>query len=324
MKRNWMAASLLAGSLAFGVSSGAGQAFAEDATPAPTAATAVAWSGLFQTQDNLTGGATMALSLAHVRVRGVIAVDSEDTLAIMPDYATSGFTLLDAYGVHKFNDIDGFSIMAGQFKFAFGDNRYLTPGQLKRTSYNVINALVPGGATAKAWDLGIEAKEQTGRLSLQVDAIQGDGPNVTADPNNTIDYAARAEWKDSHFVLGVSDYYGKGGQTLAQTYATFQDWFGVHGRLMVESLDFRAEAIFAPNNADGFDTQLSVKPVSWFEPLAWFETAWTTKGTTANNAGLGVNLWAGAKTRLSLDLSFTGISDILSQDTWTLQAEQIF
>ncbi len=302
-------------------------------TPKPTPAPVV-WSGLLQAQDNWTGnGAAEALSLYHVRVRGVIAVDSEDTLAIMPDYSigvgTTGFTLLDAYGVHKFSDFNGLSVMAGQFKFAFGDNRYLLPQQLKRTSYNVIDALIPGGVKATAWDLGLEIKEQIDALTIQVDAIQGDGPNVTVDPNNTIDFTARAEWKDANFILGLSDYYGKGGQSAAYTYASFQDWFDAYGRLMIETLDFRTEMILAPNNASGLNLQLSVKPASWFEPLIWFETMNSSVSNSTipgigNNLGAGVNLWAGAKTRVSFDLSFVGTSDILTTNSETLQFEEVF
>jgi hypothetical protein len=302
-------------------------------TPKPTPAPVV-WSGLLQAQDNWTSnGNVEALSLYHVRVRGVIAVDSEDTLAIMPDYSigvgTTGFTLLDAYGVHKFSDINGLSVMAGQFKFAFGDNRYLLPQQLKRTSYNAIDALIPGGAKATAWDLGLEVKEQIDALTIQVDAIQGDGPNVTVDPNNTIDFTARAEWKDANFILGASDYYGRGGQSAAYSYSAFQDWFDAYARLMIETLDFRTEMILAPNNASGLDLQLSVKPVTGFEPLVWFETMNSSVSNSTipgigNNLGAGVNVWAGAKTRLSFDLSFVGTSDILSTNTETLQFEEVF
>lgn len=302
-------------------------------TPKPTPAPVV-WSGMMQAQDNWTGnGATEALSLYHVRVRGVVAVDSEDTLAVMPDYSigvgTTGFVLLDAYGVHKFSGITGLSVMAGQFKYAFGDNRYLLPQQLKRTSYNAIDALIPGGAKATAWDLGLEIKEQIDALTVQVDAIQGDGPNVTVDPNNTMDFTANVEWQDSHFILGASDYYGRGGQTAAYTYTSFQDWFDAYGRLMIDTLDFRTEMVLAPGNASGLDLQLSFKPVSGFEPLVWYETmnSSVTNSTIpgiGNNLGAGVNVWAGAKTRLSFDLSFIGTSDILNSNTETLQFEEVF
>lgn len=305
----------------------AGQAKAEEdammASPSPTPS--LTWKGVFQAQDNLTNnGGNQNLSLAHVRVSGTWAIDAEDTLVVMPDYGSTGFTLLDAYGLHQFSDVKGLSVQAGQFKVAFGDNRYLTPGQLKRTGYNAIDALIPGGATAKAWDLGLEVKEQVDQFSIQADAIQGAGPDVVSDNNNTIDYAARAEWKDPNFILGVSDYYGEGGQGATYTYSSFQNWFGAHGRLMIESLDLRAEAVFAPGSANGYDAQVSIKPVSWFEPLAWYETILTNNTATTNNLGAGVNLWAGAKTRVSLDVSFIGLTDILSANSETLQFEEVF
>ncbi len=303
-----------------------GQAKADDAMmAAPTATPGVMWSGVFQAQDNLTNnGSNENLSIAHMRVRAAVAVDGEDTLVIMPDYGPSTFTLLDAYGLHQFSDLKGLSVAAGQFKVAFGDNRYLTPAQLKRTSYDAIDALIPGGATAKAWDLGLEVKEQIDEFSIQADAIQGAGPNVLVDTNNTIDYAGRAEWKNSDFVLGVSDYLGQGGQGATYTYSSFQNWFNAYGRLTVETMDLRAEAIFAPGNANGYDAQLSFKPVSWFEPLVWYETILTNNVATTNNLGAGVNLWAGKKTRLSLDVSFIGLNDMLSANTETVQFEEVF
>jgi hypothetical protein len=347
MTKQWTAMAMaiglltgLAGGTAWADDTAAASATTEETatpTPKPTPAPVV-WSGMMQAQDNWTGnGATEALSLYHVRVRGVVAVDSEDTLAVMPDYSigsgTTGFVLLDAYGVHQFSAISGLSVMAGQFKYAFGDNRYLLPQQLKRVTYNMTDALIPGNATAKAWDIGLEVKEKIDALTVQVDAIQGDGPNVTVDPNNTIDFTARAEWKDTNFILGLSDYYGRGGQSPAYSYGSFQDWFDAYGRLMIETLDFRTEMILAPNNASGLDIQLAVKPVSWFEPLVWFETMSNVSAAalfnpavegSANNLGAGVNLWAGAKTRVSFDISFIGTSDILNTNSETLQFEEVF
>jgi hypothetical protein len=343
-KEKWILKAMIAGIMLLGMAHFMQANAADDSDNAQATETAtptlkptqpaVVWSGVIQAQDNWTNnGNAEALSLAHVRVRGVIVLDSENSLAIMPDYAIGTFTLLDAYGVHKFGYINGLSVMAGQFKYAFGDNRYLLPQQLKRTTYNITDALIPGNATAKAWDLGLEVKEQIDALTVQVDAIQGDGPNVTADPNNTIDFTARAEWKDTHFILGISNYYGKGGQTAAYTFTSLQDWFDAYGRLMIESLDFRTEMILAPNNASGFDAQLSIKPISWFEPLVWFETMNNANSGVVNNLGVpgianslgaGVNFWSGDKTRVSFDLSFIGTSDILNTTSETLQVEETF
>ncbi len=282
------------------------------------------WNALLQTQASLTGSGTfLNFYLSHVRIKGTFAVDVEDTLVIMPEMA-GGFTLLDAYALHRFADIQGLSVMAGQFKVAFGDDRYLTPGQLKRVAYAGVDSLVPGGASAKAWDLGVEVRGQIDSLTLQGELIQGAGPNAAADLNNFKDLDARVEWKSPQFTLGLSDYYGRGGQGAGYIYTTAQNWFGAHSRWIAGALDFRMEAIYAPAHMEGYLFQLSDKPLDGFEPLGWYEMHLTNNVVTAQNLGAGFNLWAGDKTRISLDLSFIGLTDILSVNQEILQIETIF
>lgn len=326
MKKNWMAVSLLAGSLAFGVSSGVGKAFAEDQaaaapSPSPTAAPAPSepvLHGFVQVWAASNTKGTVNFLVKHARVKVADSVDPEDTLVIMPDYGLTGFTLLDAYELHRFKDVEGLSLMAGQFKFAFGDDRYLLPTQLKRTDYAAMDAFAFPGT---AWDIGMEAKEQSGPWDFQADLIQGAGQDVTTDNDNTKDLSFRGEWKSEYLVVGVSDYYGTSNKT---GFTNPQDWFGAHLRILFSNFDLRGETILAPNSRNAYLAQASYKAASWLEPVVWYETGAVKSATAYNNLGAGVNLWGGTKTRISFDLSFVGISDILSQDTWTLQAEQVF
>ena len=256
--------------------------------------------------------------LKHTRLKATALVDPDTTAVIMPDMSTGGFTLLDAY-VNR-NLGEQWSIMAGQYKPAFGDDRYLTPAQLKRVDYARMDSFAFGNFPLKAWDMGFEFKKVAEEWTLQAGLVQGAGPNATKDSDQTKDLNARLEYKGKEFAVGASYY---GGTSNTPTFAAFQNWGGVHLRYNSEGFDARAEAIFAPFNKNAYFAQLACKKGDW-EPLAWGELGTLNSNQAYEVLGLGLNYWPAAKTRLSLNIVMNGVTDLSGPAMSVLQVEQVF
>ncbi len=257
------------------------------------------------------------MKVAHARLRATALVDENTTLALMPEMGPTGFVLLDAYGLRNLGD--QCSLQAGQFKPAFGDDRYLTPGQLKRVNYTKMTGFVLPSAT-NAWDMGVEFKKVGEQVTFQADVIQGAGPNKSADNDTTKDLAGRLEWKDKNIALGCSYY---GGTSFGMGFISYQNWLGVHGRYNSEGFDARAEAVWLVNYRSAYFAQAAYRKGDW-EPVAWGELGFL--GTVQNYQliGGGINYWPAVKTRIQLNVSLSGVTDFSAPALVVLQAEQIF
>jgi hypothetical protein len=263
------------------------------------------------------------MQVIHARFRVTALVDENTTLALMPEYAPTGLTLLDAYATRSLGN--GWSILAGQFKPAFGDDRYLTPIQFKRTNYIRLNGFAFMGS-ARPWDMGFEIKRVGEHLTFQAGLVQGAGPNVAADTDLVKDLFGRAEWKGEHFALGASYYGGTNNTGAAAGYTPlteFSNWFGAHARFQKDGFDLRAEGILAPMDRAGLFGQAAYKAGDW-EPLAWYETGGVGSVVSYQVLGAGLNHWPAAKTKVSLNATVTGATDFSADSMAVLQVEQVF
>lgn len=324
MKQNWTKIALAATWLMAGMGNGvwakpiAGSEMAESAvSPVATPfVSSVKFNGFVQTWSSASD-AVYDLKVAHARLRVTALVDEETTLAIMPEFAPGGFVLLDAYAQRALGE--GWSVMAGQFKPAFGDDRYLTPAQLKRVNYTKMDSFAFPGNT-NAWDIGMEIKKVSEQVTFQADLVQGAGPNKSADNDKTKDLAGRVEWKDAGFALGCSYY---GGTNNGAGYLTYQNWGGFHVRYSKDGLDARAEAILAPFDRNAYFGQLAYK-TGRFEPLAWYEAGFVGSVQNYQVLGGGLSYWPSPKTRLTLNGILNGVTDFSGPSVAILQAEQLF
>ena len=290
---------------------------AAEATPTPALTPTVKLNGFVQFWTQNFNNSWDQL-LKHTRLKATALMDPDTTVVIMPDMSTGGFTLLDAYVSRNLGD--QWSVMAGQYKPAFGDDKYLTPAQLKRVDYAKMDSFAFGSFPLKAWDMGFEFKKVAEEWTIQAGLIQGAGPNATKDSDQTKDLNARVEYKTKEFAVGASYY---GGTANTPTFATFQNWGGVHLRYNSEGFDARAEAIFAPFNKNAYFGQVAYKTGDW-EPLAWGELGTINSNQAYDVLGLGLNYWPAAKTRLSFNVVMNGVTDLNGPAMTVLQVEQVF
>jgi hypothetical protein len=336
--KKWVLRVALAGALSLGVAT---VAKADDATTtANTVAVGnITWNALaqesavqsFGTAKNPgpNYGDSLNAGLENVRVKASYGIDALDTLTVQTSFAAStgvgtyfgGFTLLDAYDVHTLNDINqGLALKVGQFKTAFGQDGYATPDQLIRTQYSsILGAASPNNVANEGnnWEMGVEADQNFSDLNIQVAAVQN--PFVVGNPGTRVDYVGRIQWKGTNVALGVSDY-------LSSTVNPNVNSLGANASINVDVLQLDLEAIFGGADINGYNGTLSAK-LSGFQPAVWYEFNTTSAGAVnADDLGAGLNFNLAAKTRLALDVDFTGpnTGDILSINTETAQLQEVF
>lgn len=331
--KKWILNVALAGALSLGVAS---VAKAADST-APAAATPAAevagpvWSVLAQESAiGIVGNPnSFNMGLENVRLKGTFGVDAADTLTVQSSFAANyalGFALLDAYDVHILNDINpGLAVKVGQFKTAFGVDGYASPDQLIRTQYSTILAnasFISVLNQGNNWRVGVALDQTYSDLNIEVAAVQSQAIAPTA--STKVDYVGRVQWKGTNFALGVSDY-------LTSTLNPNTDTFGANASVNVDVFQLDLEAIFGGanggNSTDGYNATLSGKLVSGFQPAVWYEFNTTAAGAMgAQDLGLGLNFDLAAKTRLALDVDFTGASpnSIFNTDQETVQLQEVF
>jgi len=340
----------LAGALAFGVAS---VSKAADEATAPVfsvvaqelATQSFGTLSKTSTTGNSTSGDQLSGSLQHVILGTTYSIDALDTLTVKAE-AVGGFTLTDAYDTHSLADLSaGLSAKVGQQRIAFGADGYTSPDQLIRTGYSTIDGLIPGGKVADGgsnYDLGLEFDQNYSDLTLQVAAVQN--PNAVTDGANTVvgkgngtqfDYVGRAQWKGSNVALGLSDYYQ--ASATGGAFVNNVNTLGANASVNVDVVTLDLEAIFGAAAVNGYTGTLSAK-FNGFQPAAWYE--WTEKnsaqasginGVQSNDLGAGVNFWLGSKTRLAVDVDFTGYNggtnpagDLFAKNTETVQLSESF
>jgi hypothetical protein len=321
--------------------------------------------------SNAVNGDSLAFTLQHVQVGGSFGIDALDNVTVKTDLAgngNGGFTLLGAYDVHNLNDIyGGLAVKVGQFNIPFGADQYASPDQLIRIGYSSIDALVPGGAVVNGnavnlggnnpttvgsvWDMGVELDQTYKDLTIQIAAVQNGGTVGTVpvtlgvlNPTGNKDYVGRVQWKSSNVSLGVSDYYQSTSILISNNptpvITNNINTFGANASINVDIYQLDLEAIWGSNSYDGYTGTLSAKPIAGFQPAVWYEfltPAGTAPANTASmlypDLGAGLNFNLGAKTRLALNVDFTGYSastttfpnsSIFDVNTETVQLQEVF
>jgi hypothetical protein len=357
MKKN-LVRMALAGALAFGVASVSKAA--EEAVAAPV------WSGVAQELDTQTFGTKSATSttsnavagdannatLQHVQLGVSAGIDALDTLTVKTELGTGALTLLDAYDTHSLADLNaGLAFKAGQVKVPFGADSYSNPDQLIRTGYSSIDSLVPAGkltngntnlatgtgTVGSVYDLGLEVDQTFSDLTLQVAVVQNGSLALSPNQVGNKDYVGRAQWKSSNVVLGLSDYYSSTATATGTNSPNNTNTLGANASVMVDVFQLDLEAIFGNAGTNGYTGTLSAK-FNGIQPAAWYEfttlnsaPATGNTGVLSNDLGAGINFWLGAKTRLALDVDFTGnntaltpAADLLAVNTETVQLTESF
>lgn len=292
------------------------------------------------TTANAAAGDTLGFSLQHVIVGAAYSIDAIDTLTVSSELV-GGFALLNAYDTHSLADLNtGLALKVGQFQIPFGYNAYQSEDQLIRINYNRIDNLTsPVGTvtdSSQQFDLGAELDQTFNDLTLQVAVVQNNGA-INATGNK--DWAARAQWKSSNVALGLSDYY----QASSVGVINNTNFFGANGTVNVDIFQLDLEAIWGNQgngaNGNGYSAILSAK-TNGFQPAVWYEFSNSNAAnipSTYNNMatpdlGAGLNFWLAAKTRLAIDVDFTGYSagttapagDLLAVNTERVQLQETF
>jgi hypothetical protein len=325
--KKWVLRVALAGALSMGVANVAKADDSTVSTVAPPVWNVLAQEDAVQKFGTNGGGSSLNFILQNVRLKGTFGIDAEDTVTLQSSFASvGGLTLLDAYDVHTFSDLmTGLSAKVGEFKIPFGNDQYLNPEQLIRANYSIIDSLIPagiGGTTGNAWDLGGEIDQTFSDLTFQAAVVQN--PNGINGGATNKDYVGRLQWKGTNLALGLSDYYSATSINLANNLNTL----GANATLNIDVVQLDLEAIFGRFNQNGYMGTLSAKFNS-FQPAVWYDFSLTGNGTVGSigdDLGLGLNFWMGAKTRLALNLDFTGpqTGDILLVNTETFQLQEVF
>jgi hypothetical protein len=344
--KKWVLRVALAGALSLGVATVAKAE--ETAAAAPTFSVIAqelatqsfgtySGTGTQNTPNSRTGDA-LSFNLQHVILGSVYSIDAIDNLTVSSELV-GGFALLNAYDTHSLNDIyNGLALKVGQFQIPFGANAYLNPDQLIRITYNTIDSVGPVGTvadSAQQWDLGAELDQTWSDLTLQLAVVQNNGA-INSTGNK--DWAARAQWKSSNVVLGLSDYY----QASSVGVINNTNFFGANASVMVDVFQLDLEAILGNQgngaSGNGFNGTLSAK-INGFQPAVWYEFTNSNASnipSTYNNMntpdlGVGVNFWLAAKTRLAIDADFTGYNannngggDLLAVNTERVQLQETF
>ena len=251
----------------------------------------------------------------YVRLKAKAQIDPQTSVLVMPVLGTnSTFTLLDAF-VKR--DLEGdFLLTAGQFKFVFGDDRQLHPDELKRVDYAKMDRFAFPGSP---WEMGFRVEKTFGSWKMGADILQGAGPNVAQDNNGIKDVSGRLEWAEDGVLLGASYY---GGTANSTGFTAYQNWLGAHVRFEREGWEGKLESIWAPVNS-GYTVQLAYKTGGW-EPLLYGECGFTGALQAYELLGGGLNFWAAAHTRLSLNVSLNGTRDLSGPALSVFQVEQVF
>lgn len=260
------------------------------------------------------------LRLQAVWVKFSALVDERIEVVVQPSLAQAGpsgaaFSLLDAYATWNLGD--HWFATAGQFKFAFGDDRYLAPDQLQRVNYTKMSKFAFPG---KLWDVGFEVMRASEDYSVQAAVIQGAGSNALTDNDVYKDFAGRAEWRTGGFTLGGSCYHGTSHVT---GFTERQTWLGAHTRFRSEGFEARAEAIWAPMEKDAYFAQIAYRTGDW-EPLVWGELGLVGSMQAYQSLGGGLNFWPAPQTRLSVNGILGGIDDLSDPILGIFQVEQVF
>jgi len=345
--KKWVLNVALAGALCLGVASVANA----DSTTTPSAPTfsvvaqelAAQYFGTASatsTTPNALAGDFLGFSLHHVILGSAYSIDATDTLTVSSELV-GGFTLLSAYDTHSLSDIyNGLALKVGQFQIPFGYNAYQTPDQLIRINYNTLDNLTsPVGIvadSAQQFDLGAELDQNWSDLSLQLAVVQNTG-SINQFGNK--DWVGRAQWKSSNVVLGVSDYY----QASSVGVINNTNFFGANASVMADIFQLDLEAIWGNKgntaSGNGYSAILSAK-TNGFQPAIWYEFTNNNTAnlpTTTNNMntpdlGVGLNFDLAAKTRLAIDVDFTGYSatttapagDLLAVNVERVQLTEVF
>jgi len=301
------------------------------------------------TTPNAVAGDALGFSLQHVILGSAYSIDATDTLTVSSELV-GVFTLRDAYDTHSLADLNtGLALKVGQFKIPFGANAYLSPDQLIRINYNTMDTKTsPVGSvadSAQQWDLGAELDQTFSDLTLQLAVVQNAGASNTLGNK---DWVARAQWKTSNnLTLGLSDYYQASSVAYvvngAPVASNNTNFFGANGTVNVDIFQLDLEAIWGNEgnggNGNGYSAILSAK-TNGFQPAVWYEFTNSNLSnipSTYNNfatpdLGAGLNFWLAAKTRLAIDVDFTGYSagttapagDMLAVNTERIQLQETF
>jgi hypothetical protein len=347
--KKWVLRVALAGALSLGVATVA-KADSSTTSSAPTfsvvaqelATQYFGTDSATSTTPNALTGDGLGFSLQHVILGSTYSIDSIDTLTVSSELV-GGFTLLNAYDTHSLGDIyNGLALKVGQFQIPFGYNAYLSPDQLIRINYNTMDKLTsPAGTVvdngdAQQFDLGAELDQNWNDLSLQLAVLQNTG---AINQYGNKDWAARLQWKSQNVLLGVSDYY----QASSVGVINNTNFFGANASVMADIFRLDLEAILGNQgngaNGNGYSAILSAK-TNGFQPAVWYEfTNSNASGipSTYNNMatpdlGAGLNFDLGAKTRLAIDVDFTGYSatttapagDLLAVNMERVQLTEVF
>jgi hypothetical protein len=342
----WVLNVALAGALCLGVAS---VAKADSSTAsAPTfsvvaqelATQAFGTASATSTTPNAVAGDFLGFSLQHVILGSTYSIDAIDNLTVSSE-VVGGFVLLNAYDTHSLSDIyNGLALKVGQFQIPFGYNAYQTPDQLIRINYNTMDNLTsPVGTVADSsqrFDLGAELDQNWNDLSLQLAVVQNTG---AINQFGNKDWVARAQWKSTNVILGVSDYY----QASSVGVINNTNFFGANASVMADIFRLDLEAILGNQGngaaGNGYSAILSAK-TNGFQPAVWYEFTNSNASnipSTYNNMtnpdlGIGLNFDLAAKTRLAIDVDFTGYSatttapagDLLAVNVERVQLTEVF
>ena len=148
----------------------------------------------------------------------------------------------------------------------------------------------------------------------------------------------RVQWKGSNLTLGLSDYYQASYATnyTGNVVVNNVNTLGANASISADIFKLDLEAIFGNSGANGYAGTLSAK-TNGFQPAVWYEfvasnstPATGVNGVLGNDLGGGLNFWLAAKTRLALDVDFTGYnsstvsSDLLATNTESVQLTESF
>lgn len=346
--KKWVLNVALAGALSLGMASVA-KADSSTTSSAPTfnvvaqelATQSFGTASATSTTPNAVTGDSLGFSLQHVILGSAYSIDAIDTLTVSSELV-GGFTLLNAYDTHSLSDIsNGLALKVGQIQVPFGYNALQSPDKLIRINYNTIDTKTsPVGTvadSAQQFDLGAELDQNWSDLSLQVAVVQNNGA-INSTGNK--DWVGRAQWTTSkNLTLGISDYY----QASSVGMINNTNYFGANGTVNVDIFQLDLEAIWGNQgngaNGNGYSAILSAK-TNGFQPAVWYEFTNSNASnipSTYNNfatpdLGLGLNFDLAAKTRLAIDVDFTGYSttttapagDMLAVNTERVQLTESF
>ena len=269
---------------------------------APAAPPAVRLSGYIQARETYQAGPGLTGAINRARLSAAGSVQGDITWRIQGEFRTgsvgtgrASVSLQDAYVRWTRKSL---GIQAGQFKTPFS-REFITPLTEVETAdrSTVVDSLAPKR------DLGLMADYALGgRASVAVGVFNGNGQNISNNPDSALLGIARVAVRPLPFVsIGVN---------LARYFAD-STRYGGDVSLESPSLVLRGEVVAQHRDVGGADDDwgwfvLGAVPVrSWVQPVAkieWFDRSSVVDGSQKNRAWtLGANLFPwGRPTRFTL------------------------